>query len=251
VPACIEVRCAATPCPEIDFGDLPVGETASAAVTVANCGAVEARVQLDESVFPLAERADFAIPAAGNGCRPRDADEAVAGRLLPPAATDPAGSACAFDVVFRPTEPGPHLGRKLFTSSAAAVHRLDLRGNALGGSLRLGGPPDEICFAAAAAAPCAPERAIVATNDGPGAVTVTDVRVEEVEPGSGFELVAPPPLPVTLRPGETLVILVRWCRATTLAPPGATLIIDSDDPANPTFFRRLSTDLPAPCRPGT
>ncbi len=252
-PACVEVSCpGATPCTGIAIGDLPVGETTGETVTVSNCGDVDARVQIDETVIPLALLADFEIPAAANGCRPRDAVESVSGRLLVPAAVDPAESSCSFDVLFRPTAPGDHFGRKRFSSSANPTHEIDLRGHGVAGSVSVVGPADEICFPGATAGPCTPERSITVTNGGPGAVTVTDVRVEESPAGSGFELVAPPPppLPVTLRAGESLTIRVRWCRS-AVPLPGAILVIDTDDPDNPTIFRRLTTDIPTPCAPGT
>jgi hypothetical protein len=85
--------------------------------------------------------------------------------------------------------------------------------------------PTELVYGTTAA-----ERSFVVSACGSGPIGVTDVFFSS--PAPGFVLVAPPPLPLTLVPGSSVAISVRFVPA---APAGATAVIDvrSDDPVSP------------------
>ena len=245
---CLTVDCGTVPCEEIAFGDVPTGDVAGAMVTVGNCGEVPVRVQIDESVIPVPPRSDFRIPATGNECRARTPEEERLGRELQPASVSPADASCTFEVLFAPTEPRDHAGLIRFTSSVEPRHEIRLVGNALGGVLDVDAP-DTICLSSMSGT-CTVTRTIRLTNLGPGTVTVASVGVVPT-PGTGFEIVAPPPptLPATLATGDVLDVQIRWC-GPPLASAAATLVIETDAEADPTVIIPI-TRTTGTCPPGT
>jgi len=245
---CLTVDCGATPCSEILFGDVPVGGSVGAPVRVTNCGEVPVRLQIDGSVLPIPPRSDFEMPVATNLCVARNLDEERRGRPLQPLAVDPAEASCSFEVMFRPLEPLSHRALIRFWSEVDPRHEIRLGGNALGGSIAVDAP-ETMCLSTMTG-PCTPTRTIGITNDGPGDVTIREIRIEPT-PGAGFEIVAPPPppLPTTLRRGDTLEVRIRWC-GPPLATAVAILVIETDAPAEPTVTIPL-TRTTGRCPPGT
>lgn len=229
---CISVECGASPCREIFFGDVPTGERAGSTVTVRNCGEAPLRVQIDETVISVPPRSEFTIPDAANGCRARDPGEERLGRLLEPFSIAPDQSSCSFDVHFAPTEPLEHRGLIRFASDADPRHEIQLAGNAVGGTLEVDAP--ETTCLATSSDPCTITRTIRITNRGPGAVAITGVRIEPT-PGTGFEIVAPPPptLPATLGRDASLDVRLRWCGPMS-ADVAAALVVESTAVVDPT-----------------
>lgn len=245
---CLTVDCGTVPCEEIAFGDVPTGDTAGAAVTVSNCGEVPVRVQIDETVIPVPPRSDFTVPAATNLCRARTPEEERLGRELLPASVSPAEASCTFEVMFAPTEPLDHRGLIRFWSDVDPRHEIRLAGNALGGMLDVDAP-ETVCLSTTTG-PCTVTRTIRLTNLGPGAVTITEVRVEPT-PGTGFEIVAPPPptLPATLGRGDALDVRIRWCGPMT-ADVVAALVVETNAADEPTLMIPI-TVMTGSCPPGT
>lgn len=140
---------------------------------------------------------------------------------------------------------GEHRGETTFPSNVQSVrHRIDLLGAGQGGTLELrvvdlgALPSPAFCFDAPAT-PCTPARALRAEIAGPGAVTLSSVRIQVPDPQApaGFEVepaVGPAGPPIVVPPGEAVDFQVRWCDE-----PGAQLqaglAIDSDDIVEPTF----------------
>lgn len=245
---CLTVDCGTVPCEEISFGDVPTGDVASRTVTVSNCGEVPVHVQIDETVIPAPPRSDFTIPAATNLCRARTPEEERLGRELQPASVSPPEASCTFEVVFAPTEPLEHRALIRFSSDVEPRHEIRLVGNAVGGVLDVDAP-ETVCLSTMSGS-CTVTRTIRITNLGPGAVTVAGVSIVPT-PGTGFEIVAPPPppLPVTLSGGEILDVQLRWC-GPPLASSTAMLVIDTGAAVEPTVMIPL-TRTTGSCPPGT
>ena len=222
--ACVEVSCPDPGCSEIDFGAVPISDTplsggVSQTVVVSNCGEVDVRTQIDETILPVGARSHFVIPVDTFQCGARTAEEMMLGRILE---VPPGDSDCSFDIVFRPTMPLDHAGRKVFWSEALSDHTIELRGFGVGGGL-IDDAPAMICLPEAT--PCTAEQTITLTNGGPGPVIVRTIATS----ATNFEIVTPTPamLPITLNAGDPpLEVRVRWCAG----PPGAvagTLQIDT------------------------
>lgn len=248
---CVEVECdGAVPCTEIDYGDLAVGAASSVPVTVRNCGGPDddfVTVTVDGAIFPIMPLADFEVPPDTNGCLPRTPEEMRDGRPLQLSSVDPAESACAFEVVFAPTEPGKHEGETIFSSSAAPSYRIYLTGGGVGGML-VEDAPDIVCLNTPAGG-CSERRTLRITNGGPGAVTI-DAVYFNADAASDFRLLRPPPpaLPTTLAAGGFLDVEIQWC-AGGAGMTGADLNFDSnaDPPLEPIKVEYRST----PCPPGS
>lgn len=228
---CVEVSCPDPGCTAIDFGDVPVsdrlvGGGVRQTVTVANCGAVDVRAQIDEVILPVGPRSQFAVPADTLDCGPRNPDEMMFGRIL---TTPPGDSQCTFDIEFSPTMPLDHRAQKIFWSEALPDHTIALSGFGLGGGL-IDDAPVRFCFTETT--PCTTQRRITLSNGGPGPVIITQVQTSV----ANFRVVTTPAgLPVTLNPGDRFEILVQWCAG----PPGArigALRVDTSE-------RRIVVDL--------
>ena len=246
---CLEITCGDdTSCPPIEFGNVLVGDTVeSESVVLTNCGDPDVEVRgLDGEVRPpddsMAE-IDFEIPRLLNTCYPPDPDN--------PVVTLASGESCSFRVVFAPQSPGEHRGETTF-STAQEEQTIGFAGDADGGRLDFtvsGMPvPDPLCVDDLTANGCTAEVEIDVTNTGPGAVNINDVRPQG---NQGFEVVNPPPPPpgeplqVRLGPNEPVPFRIRfrWCGAASEGEQDS-LIVNSDDVAQPTFSRSL---LREPC----
>lgn len=261
---CLSIRCdGAEECSEIDFGEVGVGERLSRTVELANCGGAAAspvEVEVDGSIFPIAELADFAIPVGGspqtspNTCHP----------ALDVVPLDP-GETCSFRVDFEPEAAGEHRAQTAFPSNARPEpHRIGFSGRGLPGTLafedvslaRALADEDVICFDGPpeAGTGCTTPRVVRATNAGVGRVSVTSVRVEPaappVPPEAAAAIEAAPEVaePLELVVGESLDLEVRLCDDVGDATEGR-LVIDSDDPDQPTFVLRVGRR--PTCPPGT
>ncbi|MCH5374222.1 MAG: LamG domain-containing protein [Planctomycetes bacterium] len=207
-------------------------------MTLTNCGGDDSppvNLTLDGLVEPVGERSDFTIPVTDNSCHPINGDnEAVA---------LPVGASCVFQVVFAPGVAGDHRAQTVFTSSAqSGVYTIDLFGNALGGTLEFAVPdlpepqqiPEQLCVDYLVDQ-CTANRTINIANQGPGVITVADIRLEQ---NQGFELVDVPQVPLALAAGDSSAIRLRWC-GPVLNAGQATMVVDSDDQAQPTFVLPL------------
>ncbi len=229
---CVEVSCPGPGCTTIDFGNVDVRLAATdpgerQTVTVSNCGAVDVRTQIDQTVMPVGALGEFAIPDDTFDCGPRDPDEMMFGRILQPAGGD---SQCSFDIEFRPLSPREHTAQKVFWSEALPDHTIALRGFGAGGGL-IDDAPDLICLEETT--PCTAQHTILLRNTGPGPVIVRNV----VATPANFEVTTvPATIPFDLLPGDPpFEVLVRWCAG----PPGAlTGVLEIE-----TSERRIFVDL--------
>ncbi len=261
---CLEIACSGgVPCTSVDFGDLPLGGTATETVTVSNCGATaspDIALVLDGEILPdlaFGQR-DFAVTR--NDCLPDTPEEMLAGEeILTNPLVDAVNSRCEFDVTFAPENPREHGAEIAFRSDLDPRHQIVLRGNGLGGSLIFEVPdlpdpraiPPAICVDAVVGS-CTRSRIVRITNTGPGAVTITDVRLDRGAPNWQVVMPTGAALPVTLGPADPpFDVTVRWC---TSAPPeelDGQLVIDTNSPDTPTFLLGLNRQGSGTCPPGT
>ncbi len=147
------------------------------------------------------------------------------------------------DVSFTPTQPREHGAEIAFRSDLDVRHSIDLRGSGTGGTLTTNpplSPAPELCFDSLLGA-CTALQDFVITNNGSGAVTISEVRLEPLAL-TDWEVVSPAlaTLPITLLATENLVIRLRWCN-TSPAAPGAVgqMIIETTAPDTPTIIVEL------------
>ena len=211
---CVVVSCPDPGCTAIDFGDIPISDMPSGGgvrqqVTVDNCGVVDVRARIDQTILPVGARSQFTVPTDTFDCGPRNLDEMMLGRVLESA---PGDSECTFDIEFNPTMPLDHQAQKIFWSEALPDHTIALSGFGLGGGL-IDDAPTNMCFTEMT--PCTAVQTITLSNAGPGPIIINRVWSSV----ANFEVLPLSPTPsFALNPGDPpFAIQVQWCAG----PPGA------------------------------
>lgn len=199
------------------FGDVPVGEAASAAVGVVNSGA--ARLELQE---PLVSADSGGLTASLDLVSLAPGDSATLTLTWVPEAEGPAGGVVT-------VADGTGLVEDVTWSGNGVVGALSVSPDALAFGPLLGGESEQ--------------QVVALLNSGLAAVTVGGLDVEG-DPGfSAAPLVGA--LPLRLEPGATAALAVEYT-APDIDPRAATLHIDSDDAANPRLDVALTANADAP-----
>ena len=251
---CIRIECDGTaPCELLDFGSLNVADSATRTFSVSNCGGTAApdiALTLSGDVLPQPAfvQGDFSVTR--NQCLPDTPDEILAGEeILTNPLVDAVNSRCEVDVTFSPGNPMAHGAELAFRSDLDPRHSILLRGNGTGGTLTTmpALPDPTVCFDGPAS-PCTAPQTLQISNSGPGAVIVTDIRLDSGAPN--FEILAPAPaaLPITLRAADPpLSISVRWCSMPTPTVDLGQIVIDTNSPDTPTILLKLTRAMPGGC----
>lgn len=168
----------------LQFGEVAIGETATAPVVVTNTGTATLQVEAQSIAGP--DRASFRLGSA---------------KAMPPV---PPGGQTEIPVTFAPTEGGDKVAT-LVLESNLGVFTVGLRGTATGPVLAIS--PSSVDFGAVAPDSTA-ERLVTLTNDGTAALTVVSVQVTGADAGS---FTAPEAATVgAIPPGESAVLSVQF-----------------------------------------
>jgi hypothetical protein len=238
-PASPEMCLQAMPA-SLDFPEIGSG-TASApmAVQVENCGNTPCPIRVSDALLGDADHFTVRL----NDCAPTAADLfLMRDRTLVPAASDPAGAVCGVEVLYTPRTRGRHRATLVVASDCAPEQRIELGGNALGGSVNVN--PNPVCVVTPPAGACTAPQAVRIENLGPGVLQVTNPAVFS-RGAPNFEVVSGPPVPFDIPPGGSATVLIRWCDLPTSGERDGVLDITTDDPASPTVMVRVT--LAASC----
>jgi hypothetical protein len=243
-----------TPAPDYSLGfpNTPIGLTSSPlTITLRNAGTLPLRVNSTDFLGAF-DGMDFIEPAGSNGCLPTEYEmgRGLGHELL-------GGASCNFQVQFRPLyRPGVgecdrddttsmscnRVAGVRITSTTLGGRMLppltiNLNGRAIGGRLVIEPASREICFTPPAAPltdlMCTEERTITIRNEGArdttGNITITSSGAVPVE---SFNAAPPSLAGVTLTPGDSRTVRVRYCERRDRAD--ASYRIYSSSPREPT-----------------
>jgi hypothetical protein len=245
-----------TPDNQFSFPDTPVGEaTAPVTFTVTNRSAVEVRVNAVAFVGG-ADAIDFVKSA--DSCLPTSAEmTAGRGHLLAASGT------CTFQLEFRPQHrdgvpecnaatPSDVCRRRGTLSvtgevdlsrSALTPVSVGVSGRAIGGGIVT--EPAEVCFPTAPAlGTCTAYQTLRVRNNSTGDLTLTSARLTRT--GNRFEATMPFLMPLTVPPGLSVDVPVRFCNVAD-DPTDGEFTINSSSPSNPTTVVTLVNPLRRTC----
>jgi hypothetical protein len=245
-----------TPDNQFSFPDTAVGETtAPVTFTVTNRSAVEVRVNAVAFVGG-ADAVDFVKSA--DSCLPTSAEmTAGRGHLLTASGT------CTFQLEFRPQHrdgvpecnaatPGDVCRRRGTLSvtgevdlsrSALTPVGVGVSGRAIGGGIVT--EPAEVCFPTAPAlGTCTAYQTLRIRNNSTGDLTLTSARLTRT--GNRFEATMPFLMPLTVPPGLSVDVPVRFCNVAD-DPTDGEFTINSSSPSNPTTVVTLVNPLRRTC----
>jgi len=199
----------------LEFGDVLVGRSATLTATLENRGREGVTV-------PLLTAAPFFV------------DGTPGGRSVVVAA----GARVDVPIVFAPTTGGPASGvLRATTCGPACGPSATLRGSSA--APRLDVAPRTLDLGAVAAGSVG-EGPLTVANRGDAPLSLQAVDVD----GDAAFAVDAPPLPLTLAPGEAVVVVVRWAPTQGVAAATAVVVFRSSDPLAPAAFVPVSASSP-------
>jgi hypothetical protein len=203
----------------VSFGDVPVGQTFTQALTITNTG--NADLQVTQATLS----GSTSITLAG---------------LTVPLTISP-GQTVSFSAQFAPTATGAASATLAFTSnSSTAMSAIALSGNGITPApAQLSANPVAIDFGSAIVGNPATQT-LNLTNTGGAQVIVSAITAA----GTGFSIVSPPALPFTLATGQTQAMTLQFAPTAAGAASGS-VSVTSDAPNSPNLVSLTGTGVAA------
>jgi hypothetical protein len=211
--------------PSLDFGNVPVGSTKDAQITISNTGDASLIIE--------------GLSASGTGF-------SVAGPPVP-VTVSPSASATV-SLRFAPTSAGAQSGVLVISSNdpTQPQQRITLTGTGtqppMSGSPSISAIPSTLAFGNVTIGQSS-DMTVAISNRGAAALVVSSLTAS----GTGFSVTGPS-TPLTILPGAASTVTVRFAPSSA-GPQTGTLLIASNDPATPSLTISLSasgTVAPSP-----